>query len=88
MNPIILARAVEVVPETELLVNMVRLRVRQLSNGFRPLLEVPPGMGFSDIALSEIANGKLTSEPVDKSAQVIPLPIIPNPVRAGTKKAA
>lgn len=63
MNSTLLKSAVALVPETELLVNMVRLRVRQLSQGQRPLIAAPPGMGLADIALSEIAEGKLTSAP-------------------------
>jgi DNA-directed RNA polymerase subunit K/omega len=63
MNPILLARASASIPETTLLVNIVRQRVRQLLRGHRPLVAVPPGMGLSDVALSEIAEKKLTSAP-------------------------
>jgi DNA-directed RNA polymerase subunit K/omega len=62
MNSNILSKAFAVVPDKELLVNIVRLRVRQLALGHRPLIGVPPGMGLSDVALSEIADGKLSSE--------------------------
>ena len=62
MNSIILARASKLIPDTDLLVNVVRLRVRQLAAGHRPLVSVPPGMGLADVALSEIADNKLTSE--------------------------
>lgn len=62
MNAILLGKAFAVVPDRELLVNIVRLRVRQLVAGHRPLLAVPPGMGLADVALSEIAEGKLASE--------------------------
>jgi hypothetical protein len=41
---------------------MVSRRVRQLSLGHRPLVEYAPGLGAADIALTEIANGKLTFE--------------------------
>jgi hypothetical protein len=41
---------------------MVSRRVRQLSLGHRPLVEHAPGLGAADIALTEIANGKLTFE--------------------------
>ncbi|MEP6822887.1 MAG: DNA-directed RNA polymerase subunit omega [Chthoniobacterales bacterium] len=72
MNPTLLKNAVARVPETELLINMVRLRVRQLIRGQRALVVTPPGMGFSDIALSEIGEGKLSYEvslgPVTESA--------------------
>jgi hypothetical protein len=41
---------------------MVSRRVRQLSLGHRPLVEYAPGLREADIALTEIANGKLTFE--------------------------
>jgi hypothetical protein len=62
MNASLLALANTIVPEAKLLINMVRLRVRQLSVGHRPLVLVPPGMQLADIALSEIAAGKIESE--------------------------
>jgi len=45
----------------------------------------PPGMGIADIALTEIIEGKLTSQPTEKSEAVVA--IFPG-VLAGTKKAA
>jgi DNA-directed RNA polymerase subunit K/omega len=62
MNANLLALANGVVTDDKLLINMVRLRVRQLSVGHRPLALVPPGMQLADIALSEIAAGKIVSE--------------------------
>lgn len=62
MNANLLALANAVVTDDKLLINMVRLRVRQLSVGHRPLVLTPPGMLISDIALSEIAAGKIVSE--------------------------
>lgn len=90
MNSAILARATKIVPETQLLVNVVRLRVRQLASGYRPLIEVPPGMGLSDVALSEIAAGKLSSEPIAAiaSADAAEVPIIAFPSAAPKKRAA
>jgi len=54
--------ASEVIPNQQILVNMVSRRVRQLCLGHRPLVEFAPGLGHADIALSEIANGKLAFE--------------------------
>ena len=51
-----------VIPNQQLLVNVIRLRVRQLMRGHRPLIEAPPGMGFADLALSEVIAGKLSYE--------------------------
>jgi DNA-directed RNA polymerase subunit K/omega len=62
MQSTLLSRASVVVPNAHLLVNMVRLRVRQLMRGHRPLILAPPGMGFADLALSEIIAGKTTYE--------------------------
>ena len=54
--------ASEVITNQQILVNMVSRRVRQLSLGHRPLVECAPGLRAADIALTEIANGKLTFE--------------------------
>jgi DNA-directed RNA polymerase subunit K/omega len=62
MQSTLLSRASAVIPNQHLLVNMVRLRVRQLMRGHRPLILAPPGMGFADLALSEIIAGKTTYE--------------------------
>lgn len=51
-----------VIPSTQMLVNVVSRRVRQLSLGHRPLVAHPPGMQIGDIALTEIVEGKLTYE--------------------------
>jgi len=47
------------IPNPELLINVVRLRVRQFAQGHRPITETSPWMEFSDIALKEISEGKL-----------------------------
>ncbi len=54
--------ALLIVPNQQLLVNIVSRRVRQLTSGHRPLVETGPRMGFSDIALKEIAEGKISFE--------------------------
>ena len=89
MNPTILARASKVVPDNQLLVNIVRLRVRQLSLGHRPLIAAPPGMGMADIALSEIADDKISSAPsVDVVSVGTPAPMITFPAVVPKRKAA
>ena len=50
------------IPSPELLVNVVRLRVRQLAQGHRPITETSAWMEFVDIALKEISEGKLGYE--------------------------
>ena len=62
MNADLVKAASEVIPNQQILVNMVSRRVRQLALGHRPLVAHPPGLREADIALSEIANGKLTFE--------------------------
>lgn len=72
------------VPNQQVLVNMISRRVRQLTLGHRPMVEFIPGMGHADIALMEIAQGKLAFESTDASspdasataavAEVVPFP--------------
>ena len=62
MNADLLTAASEVITNQQILVNMVSRRVRQLSLGHRPLVEYAPGLREADIALTEIANKKLTFE--------------------------
>jgi DNA-directed RNA polymerase subunit omega len=62
MNADLITAASAVITNQQILVNMVSRRVRQLSLGHRPLVEYAPGLRGADIALTEIANGKLTFE--------------------------
>ena len=85
--------ASEVIPNPQILVNMVSRRVRQLSLGHRPLVEYAPGLREADIALTEIANGKLTFESTfgqngtaEAAARVVPFPGVGSTKSA--KKAA
>ena len=50
------------IPNVPLLVNVVSKRVRQLSAGHRPMIDAGPRMGWADIALKEIIDGKLSYE--------------------------
>ena len=62
MNTKLLEAALLRVTNPELLVNIVSRRVRQLIQGHRPLVEVSPRMDHVDVALKEIADGKLSYE--------------------------
>jgi DNA-directed RNA polymerase subunit omega len=62
MNIVYIEEAAKVITNKQQLVNMVSKRVRQLAAGSRPLIEVKTTMSTSDIALAEIAAGKLTME--------------------------
>lgn len=61
--------ALERIEHPEVLTNMLSKRVRQLGIGYRPLIPVNPKMTFMDVALAEIAEGKLSFEPLDQSAE-------------------
>jgi hypothetical protein len=55
-------QALAKVGNTNVLINLVSRRVRQLTSvgaSSRPLLEVPPGTGAADTALLEIIEGKM-----------------------------
>ena len=54
--------AMQQVPNPELLINLVSRRVRQLTQGHRPLTQTDAKMDFADIALKEISEGKIAYE--------------------------
>jgi DNA-directed RNA polymerase subunit omega len=88
MHPALLNSASSVIPNSQLLVNVVRLRVRQLIRGHRPLIEAPPGMGFCDVALSEVIARKLSYEaapgvkPDGSFAPIVTFPGLPSEKKA------
>jgi DNA-directed RNA polymerase subunit omega len=77
------------IPSPEVLVNVVRRRVRQLIQGHRPITQTNASMEFSDIALKEISEGKLTYELYDEtevvpeaSAAIVASPLTPDTLAA------
>ena len=83
MKAELIQAASEVITNQQILVNMVSRRVRQLSLGHRPLVEHAPGLRAADIALTEIANGKLTfestfgeNETAEAAARVVQFPSV------------
>jgi DNA-directed RNA polymerase subunit omega len=68
MSSNLLEEASKVITNTAVLINLVSKRVRQLSNGQRPLVEIGPRMSNADIALQEIIEHKLVPEAVDPGA--------------------
>ena len=62
MTTQLLNEAALVIPNQQLLINVVSRRVRQLGLGHRPLVEATPRSSLTDIALREIIAGKLTYE--------------------------
>ena len=71
MTTQLLQEAALVIPNQQLLINVVSRRVRQLGLGHRPLVEATPRSSLTDIALREIIDGKLTFEltPESKPAE-------------------
>ena len=65
MTTQLLQEAAQVIPNQQLLINVVSKRVRQLGLGHRPLVETTPRMSLTDIALKEIIAGKLTYESLE-----------------------
>jgi len=59
MKSSLLVQAAEVIPDPQILVNVVSRRVTQLNQGRSPLIETVPSMGAADIALTEIIEGKV-----------------------------
>ena len=64
MTTQLLQEAAQVIPNQQLLINVVSKRVRQLGLGHRPMVETTPRMSLTDIALKEIVAGKLAFEPI------------------------
>jgi DNA-directed RNA polymerase subunit omega len=66
MNPTLVKKALEIVSNSHVLVNLVSRRVRQLNSGGgganRPLLSDCGNMCASDIALQEIIDGNMGFE--------------------------
>ncbi len=88
MHPVLLKSAAGVIPNPQLLINVIRQRVRQLIRGHRPLIEAAPGMGFCDIALSEVIARKLSYEaapgvkPDASFAPIVTFPSVPSEKKA------
>ncbi len=87
--------ASEVITNQQILVNMVSRRVRQLLLGHRPLVEHVPGLRQADIALTEIANRKLTFESTfgqngnaEAATRVVPFPGVTVARKTMAKKKA
>lgn len=61
MTPLDMAR--QRVPGVSVLINMISMRVRQIITGQRPLVKPKsPDEDLEDIAVREIADGKLVAE--------------------------
>lgn len=75
--------ALDKIKSPEILVNVVSKRVRQLGAGFRPLIEVHPKWTLMEIALKEIAEGKIEYEFIE---EVIKPSVSEKPEKAKKRK--
>lgn len=57
------------VENPQILINMISKRVRQLGQGFRPLVPVNPKMTFMDVALTEVVEEKLGYEVLSEQTE-------------------
>ncbi|HEY4299482.1 MAG TPA: DNA-directed RNA polymerase subunit omega [Candidatus Didemnitutus sp.] len=57
-----LLAAAKIIPDPYILVNVVSSRVKQLRRGSRPLVESLEKLSTEDIALREIAEGRISYE--------------------------
>ena len=66
MNAALVRQALEIIPNANILVNLVSRRVRQLNGGVgnasRSLLADTGNLSAADIALSELIEGKMSFE--------------------------
>jgi DNA-directed RNA polymerase subunit omega len=76
MQAHLLEQALKVIASPQILVNVISKRVRQLTDGHRPGVEVLPRMGFADIALSEVIQRKLIYEHTTGTIPAVVFPTI------------
>lgn len=78
----LIEKAAEIVGDNQLLINIVSRRVQQLSHGSDPYVQNTPDMGYGDIALTEIIQGKITWRPMTPEEEEAggPIPIIEEPL--------
>lgn len=62
MNVHLLNQAKERITNVPMLINVISKRVRQLNAGQRPMIKPGRNMSHMDVALMEVAEGKLTAE--------------------------
>ena len=65
MKQTLVQEALKNVHSPQILVNIISKRVRQLGQGFRPLVAYDPKLTFMDVALKEVAEGKLSFEMIE-----------------------
>ncbi len=83
MKQTLVQDALKIVHSPQVLVNIISKRVRQLGQGFRPLVAYDPKLTFMDVALKEVADGKLGFEMLESEPMTPPVP-----AKKGRKSAA
>jgi DNA-directed RNA polymerase subunit omega len=74
MKQTLVQDALKIVHSPQVLVNIISKRVRQLGQGFRPLVAYDPKLTFMDVALKEVADGKLGFEMLEVEPVAPPAP--------------
>lgn len=70
MKSELVEKAAKIIPDPQILINVISKRVRHLNGGRSPVVDVRPGMGAADIALTELIEGKIKlAEPDKKPAK-------------------
>ena len=87
MKQTLVQDALKTVQSPQVLVNIISKRVRQLGQGFRPLVAFDPKLTFMDVALKEVAEGKLGYEMIEVPSAAGTSPSAP-PVKKSRKSAA
>lgn len=62
MKYTLLDEAAKVVPNPDILVNLISKRVKQLRNGAEPLVQSLEKLSLEDIALREVIEGKIAAD--------------------------
>ncbi len=64
-----LQQAQAIIPDPNILINVVSRRVKQLRNGMKPLVESLEKLNPEDVALREVIEGKITYELFDPASE-------------------
>lgn len=67
-----------VIPDANILINVVSRRVKQLRRGYRPLVESLEKLAAEDIALREITEGKISYQLATAEELARPMPVVPS----------
>jgi DNA-directed RNA polymerase subunit omega len=71
-------KALEIVGNPNVLINIISRRVRQLNSGggalSRPLIADTTGLGLADVAMIELIEGKIGYDLPEPAANVRPMP--------------